>query len=900
MFPSLQHIASLQREGLQVYDASENTIIRSYPLVVFGTADSPASAVMSGTVGHSGRYGCWLVCDMPSRRCTGDGHYYPVMNLPDGYGVEGCLHPDVTCNDLSKYRTDLARKYRNNMEFLLASRTQTEYKYRRLATGLSKQTLFSGLPRLPLPIPSLFTMDIMHLSVLNDPDLLIKLFTGKLDVYDPDDRSSWDWAIFFRNPTLWNAHGETVTRAIPFLPSSFGHAPRDPAKKINSGYKAWEFQQYVYGLCPTLLRHLLPQKYWKNFCKLVAGIRILQRPRVPYQDLLQGHNLLMDFVCEFEELYYQHKESRIHFVRQSIHLLTHIAPETFRLGPLACYAQWTLETAIGNLGREIRQDRDMFANLTQRAVLHAQINSLQARFPEIRFEVGEDTVTSLLNGAREFEGYIGYAFLPQCEEFPSPLEDNEHEALKVYWHAQNWPNADTWPHAVCCWGKLQLPNGQKARSVWQEANVLTKPRRSSCVEVNYNEDLRIANVLYYFYIRFRDDRYPLAMVSLFSKPDPEILLESSGAVHLCDQITGCGGVAVIPITAVHSVVAMIPEIPYHIDRRGERNVPKQYLKGAFWQTEQGDPGYVVLYTYKDGKTGLIPVEFNFDHTCWTEIRWDELHGKLQVVRPAGSGLHLDIRQSETTTRDQWGPIDGQEEEPIRSPTPKTPAPSPSLGSNPEEIRILEVQAEEEEAQLGILAESIPTDMTTTITEQPTTFQEPARISRGGGPPSGGHGGGGGDDGGGDPGEPLFTGPNVSSGTKPEKFMGKEPLVFTGDRTKVQQFLTQWELFVETNYDNPAFTLPYRKALIFLTYIQGDHVNEWVLSTTKWVKAYKAKHGPYDKWIWEAIELGFRNTFADTLEKERAQQELQKGFRMEGQDIDSVTCRSRTARTGCEL
>ncbi|KAH8996455.1 hypothetical protein EDB86DRAFT_2803935 [Lactarius hatsudake] len=289
-------------------------------------------------------------------------------------------------------------------------------------------------------------------------------------------------------------------------------------------------------------------------------MRILQRPHILYQDLLQGHNLLMDFVCEFEELYYQRKESRIHFVRQSIHLLTHIAPETFRLGPLACYAQWTLETAIGNLGREIRQDRDMFANLTQRAVLRAQINSLQARFPEIQFEVGEDTVTSLSNGAREFKGYIGYAFLPRCEDFPSALEDDEREALKVYWHAQNWPNADTWPHAVCRWGKLQLPNGQKARSVWQEANVLTKPRRSSCVEVNYNEDLRIANVLYYFYTRFGDDRHPLAMVNLFSKPDADILSESSGAVHLCDQITERGGVAVVPITAIHSVVAMVPEM----------------------------------------------------------------------------------------------------------------------------------------------------------------------------------------------------------------------------------------------------------------------------------------------------------------------------------------------------
>jgi hypothetical protein len=58
----------------------------------------------------------------------------------------------------------------------------------------------------------------------------------------------------------------------------------------------------------------------------------------------------MTFAREFKELYYQCKESWIHFVCQSIHLLTHIALETIRVGPLACYTQWTLETAISNLG----------------------------------------------------------------------------------------------------------------------------------------------------------------------------------------------------------------------------------------------------------------------------------------------------------------------------------------------------------------------------------------------------------------------------------------------------------------------------------------------------------------------------------------------------------------------
>jgi hypothetical protein len=42
-------------------------------------------------------------------------------------------------------------------------------------------------------------MDIMHLAALNDPDLFMKLFTGKLDVYELNDWDTWDWAIFYKD-----------------------------------------------------------------------------------------------------------------------------------------------------------------------------------------------------------------------------------------------------------------------------------------------------------------------------------------------------------------------------------------------------------------------------------------------------------------------------------------------------------------------------------------------------------------------------------------------------------------------------------------------------------------------------------------------------------------------------
>ena len=188
---------------------------------------------------------------MPSRHRTGNGHY-PAMLTPHGYTVLGCDHPNVLDNNLAAHRNHLDHKYQRNLAYLLAANTQTEFHIRRLEVGLCKQTLFSSLPCQPLPVPNIFTLNIMHLTVLNDPNLFIKLFTGKVNVYKPDGKSTWDWAVFYKNDALWKAHREMVVRAVPFILSSFGQAPQDPAKKINTGYKAWEYQQYIYGLGPTL------------------------------------------------------------------------------------------------------------------------------------------------------------------------------------------------------------------------------------------------------------------------------------------------------------------------------------------------------------------------------------------------------------------------------------------------------------------------------------------------------------------------------------------------------------------------------------------------------------------------------------------------------------------------
>ena len=69
---------------------------------------------------------------------------------------------------------------------------------------------------------------------------------------------------------------------------------------------------------------------------------------------------------------------------------------------------------------------------------------------------------SLPKNALEFEESPGYVFLPRHEECPSPLNNNEAEALRAYWHQQGWPNIDSWTDSVCHWAKLHLPNRQRA------------------------------------------------------------------------------------------------------------------------------------------------------------------------------------------------------------------------------------------------------------------------------------------------------------------------------------------------------------------------------------------------------------------------------------------------------
>ena len=476
IFPGLHHLLALQREGLHIFDSSTGRRIRDViPFIALVTADSPGMASVAGMVGHQGKYGCRLYCSLPGRHREGDGHYYPVLLKPLNYNVHGCSHGDVSPSDLSHFRTNIQQRYYTNLSLLCQSRNQTQFRENRLETGICKQTIFSGMPIKTLGIPNSFVLDIMHLVALNNTDLLLGLWRGTLKSYGKDlEINAWlRWCVL-KNKDIWKVHGKTVAMATPYLPTSFDRAPRNPAEKINSGYKAWEFLLYLFALGPALLKPILQEAYWKNYCKLVRGIQILQQRSILRDQLITGMELLSQFQQEFEELYYQRNPDRIHFIRQSVHLLSHIAPEITRVRPLACYSQWTMENTISSLGREIRQDFDPYANISQRGIIRAQTNAIQSMIPNLSRK-NEETLPS---GG-------GHVLLNACDNIAREVSQPEADAILKLWLKEKWLNSDGWARdrKIKRWARLLLPNGQRVRSVWGEGRWRRKVRRMMIVKV---------------------------------------------------------------------------------------------------------------------------------------------------------------------------------------------------------------------------------------------------------------------------------------------------------------------------------------------------------------------------------------------------------------------------------
>ena len=193
--------------------------------------------------------------------------------------------------------------YLESLRYLVASPNQTQYKQYKTKNTIIKVPLILTLhPSHSLSIPYCLTMDIMHLAG-NLSNLLISLWCGTIDCDSTNDIVGWDWAIFW-DKERWEQYGKSVESTGIYLPGLLGTHPHNIAEKLMSGYKTWEFQLHTFSLGPILLYGILPNPYFKNYCKLVHGFRTMCQHHISSDSLITAHALLCQWEYDFEEIYH--------------------------------------------------------------------------------------------------------------------------------------------------------------------------------------------------------------------------------------------------------------------------------------------------------------------------------------------------------------------------------------------------------------------------------------------------------------------------------------------------------------------------------------------------------------------------------------------------------------------
>jgi hypothetical protein len=263
-------------------------------------------------------------------------------------------------------------------------------------------------------------------------------------------------------------------------------------------------------------------------------------------------------------------------------------------------------------------------------------------------------------------------------------------------------------------------------------------------------------------------------------------------------------------------------------RRGERTVPRRYVKSAHWLKVGKDEGYFAVY-----QGAYFPIEFNYEHCYWYCITYSDIRRTWETLQVAPFEYFLDIQNEEVVPRNDWEVLVKDE--------PKT---DNEEGPEDTPIRIRSIVAEED--RLGSAMER--TLSLSYLSGRPTVRSDdpPGRE-----PP---HGDGGEDDE--DTSDNLHCRESRYAGSD-NKLVGREPTVFTGDRKDAESFILEWQIYQMLNHDTAEMHRPFTRAALLLSYIKGPAVHEWSMLQVNWL-ATRAQNGalPTDEFLYNTIEAAF--------------------------------------------
>src|SRR5437667_6003099 len=201
-----------------------------------------------------------------------------------------------------------------------------------------------------------------------------------------------------------------MENSLRLIPSSYGKALRD-ISRYSGSFKAEEWSNFLLHYSSVLLhgRGRLRQDLFEHYGKLVAAIDIVIDYDLTTEQINSIKTLLIEFVSEYEKLYYQYDDLRISACLPTFHLLLHLHESISDCGPAWVFWQFPCERMCGMLKPMVKNRSKANRNLSLRILYQEQFNHLPFATRSWQLQQQRQNLTSP-NYTKDIDGHT-YSFL---------------------------------------------------------------------------------------------------------------------------------------------------------------------------------------------------------------------------------------------------------------------------------------------------------------------------------------------------------------------------------------------------------------------------------------------------------------------------------------------------------
>jgi len=365
----------------------------------------------------------------------------------------------------------------------------------------------------------------MHLIFQNIVPKLFRWWNGEFLKASDDEVDYVDELAIPR--AIWNDIGRDMECSLRSILSPYGKALRN-IYKYNRSFKAEEWSNFLLHYSSVLLHGRLRQDLFKHYGKLVTAIDLAIDYEITVENIRCIKSLLIEFVSEYEKLYYQYDELRISACLPTFHLLLHLHESISDCGPAWMFWQFPCERMCGMLKPMVKNRSKANRNLSLGILYQEQFNHLPFATPSWTIPSVRRNLASP-NYTKDLDGHI-YSFLhPRIYNELSP-EETTH-LVKYYANGHNCTRREIDPNGginrdITKWAHCLLAGDiDSVSSTSHEGQRdLANGRASSVVRLSQlNNDgqpiTQYAKVIYFFVHKFRDVEGMLAYIQTYHFTD---------------------------------------------------------------------------------------------------------------------------------------------------------------------------------------------------------------------------------------------------------------------------------------------------------------------------------------------------------------------------------------------